>query len=268
MDNTEIWRPVKGYEGVYEVSNLGNVRSIDRVYSDSLGKIYHRKGVMLTPKIVSSGYYSVSLSDGKRTISKKVHQLVANAFIENIDNKKCIDHINTDRKDNRVENLRWVSLLENSNNPKTKYNAKYRKEKRIKKINVRKAIYKEDSPNRPRKLYMYDLNGNFIEEYPSMINAEMSTGIELNGIRKALNKSHRTAGGYLWRTDKVLFCEPYKHKRHIKCRPIIMLDSNGRIIKEWEAIRDAAIELKTTHTRIYNHIQVKTPIDGMYFKYK
>ena len=101
---TEIWKDIEGYE-VYQVSNLGNVRRVKllKQYSDE------RRG----------GYFFVSLCKDGKVKTARVHQLVANAFIPNPENKPCIDHINTDRKDNRVENLRWCTHKENSNNPLT-----------------------------------------------------------------------------------------------------------------------------------------------------
>lgn len=102
---TEIWKDIEGYEGLYQVSNLGNVRRVKllKQYSDK------SKG----------GYNVVSLcKDGKVKIAR-VHQLVANAFVPNPNNKPCIDHINTDRKDNRAVNLQWVTQKENNNNPLT-----------------------------------------------------------------------------------------------------------------------------------------------------
>ena len=100
----EIWKDIKGYEGIYQVSNFGNVRRVKML------KQYYDE---------SKGYNVVCLSKNGNSKVVKVHQLVAKAFIPNPDNKSCIDHINTDRTDNRVENLRWVSIKENMNNPLT-----------------------------------------------------------------------------------------------------------------------------------------------------
>lgn len=107
----EIWKDVVGYEGIYQVSNMGNVKSLDRVTSDGR----RIKGVILNGNICY-GYVYVNLQ-GK---SCRVHRLVAQAFIPNKNDKPCVDHINTIRDDNRVENLRWVTHKENCNNPISK----------------------------------------------------------------------------------------------------------------------------------------------------
>lgn len=112
----EIWKPVRGYEGMYEVSDLGNVRSLDHIveFLD-----YGKKGKILKKTINACGYEVVSLTDflNKKQRQWKVHRLVAEAFIPNPLNKPQIDHINAIRDDNRVENLRWCSCKENMNNP-------------------------------------------------------------------------------------------------------------------------------------------------------
>lgn len=100
----EEWKDIKGYEGLYQVSNEGRVFSI-------------RKNKLLSPvKNKKSGYIQVSLNKNTHL----VHRLVAEAFIPNTENKPVVDHINTIRTDNRIENLRWVTQKENNNNPITK----------------------------------------------------------------------------------------------------------------------------------------------------
>lgn len=114
----EEWKDIKGYEGKYQVSNLGRVRSLDREYNN------HGTMVPIKGKVLSfnncRGYSLVTLCKDSKCYKAKVHRLVAEAFIPNPDNKPCIDHINIDRADNRVENLRWCTGEENMNNPITK----------------------------------------------------------------------------------------------------------------------------------------------------
>lgn len=104
----ETWKEIKGYEGLYEVSSEGRVRGLI-------------KGNYLTFKD-SSGYQRVGLCIHSKQKWFLVHRLVAQAFIPNPDEKPEVDHINCDRCDNRVENLRWVTSKENNNNPVTRKN--------------------------------------------------------------------------------------------------------------------------------------------------
>lgn len=107
-----MYKAIKGYEGFYEVSELGQVRSVDRIVEYKNGKIVNYKEKELKPGIDKGGYAIVSLN--KNGISKmcKVHRLVADAFVPNPDNLPEVHHKNHDRKDNRVQNLAWVTRAE------------------------------------------------------------------------------------------------------------------------------------------------------------
>jgi hypothetical protein len=102
----EIWKSVVGYEGKYEVNNLGIVRSIPRKY---WGRTYRN----LAPNMDNSGYFYVSLSKDRQVKSIKIHRLVAMAFIDNPKGKPMINHKNGIKTDNRVENLEWCTNSEN-----------------------------------------------------------------------------------------------------------------------------------------------------------
>ena len=109
MENNEIWKPIKGYEGNYEVSNIGNVRSIDRIVKYSNGREYHKKGQRLIPTDNGKGYLIVGLKNKNHY----VHRLVADTFIEHPNGKDFVNHIDYNRKNNTVENLEWCTVSEN-----------------------------------------------------------------------------------------------------------------------------------------------------------
>lgn len=94
------WRPVSGFENLYEVSEDGNVLSL-------------RTGNIMKPHVGTSGYYEIRLT---RKTCDRIHRIVGKAFLPNPENKTYIDHINGNKLDNRVENLRWVSGSENNMN--------------------------------------------------------------------------------------------------------------------------------------------------------
>lgn len=102
---TELWRNIDGYRGMYQVSSLGRVRSYKKGYEH-----------ILCPAIDGSGkhYYFVLLyKNGEKRKIQTVHRLVAKHFIKNPENKKCVNHKNGNKLDNRVENLEWMTNDEN-----------------------------------------------------------------------------------------------------------------------------------------------------------
>lgn len=111
---TEIWVTIKGYPS-YEVSNFGNVRSLDRVIIRKRGKPYIRKGVMLSKiKNAELGYYVVSISDEFHNPKlKTIHRIVAENFIPLVEGKNIINHIDGNRLNNNVSNLEWCTYSEN-----------------------------------------------------------------------------------------------------------------------------------------------------------
>ena len=114
----EIWKDVQGYEGLYQVSNLGRVKSLGR-FVDKLKCHYWQEEKILKPRKNHYGYLRFNLYKDGKTKTFSVHRLVAVAFIPNPENKPQIDHINADKTNNTVNNLRWVTCKENINNPLT-----------------------------------------------------------------------------------------------------------------------------------------------------
>lgn len=150
----------------YEVSNLGNVRSIDRI-NTFIGKnqtsdyeVYQNvKGRLLKPKEGKGGYLYITLSNGERGHkTAKIHRLVAETFISNPLNKKTVNHINEDKLDNRVDNLEWATTKENN-----KHGSRLEKF-----FNVT----------------VYEPNGELYKKYDSLREAEQGLGISRKIIKK------------------------------------------------------------------------------------
>ena len=191
-NNIEIWKPVVGYEGLYEVSSFGRVRSLDR-YD---GRGWWIKGRILKLSMNKKGYLTVGLSKNNQRKTFIVHRLVALHFIPNIENKPEIDHINTIKTDNTVflnedgsinyekTNLRWVTPKENSNNPLSLVNNSESK-KGIKNY-------------RHQPVLQYDKDGNFIREWDTMTEAETTLNIT-HKIHVVCQGKRKTCGGYIWK---------------------------------------------------------------------
>lgn len=181
----ELWLPVKGYEGIYEVSNYGNVVSLN----------YRQTGERHTLRIKTGkdGYLRVTLCKKCICRSFLVHRLVAEAFIPNPGNKPFVDHIDTDRKNNCVLNLKWCNRKENANNPITLK----RMGDNLRNLN---RIYREQiSKKRKIKVAQYTLDGKLVKVWDSAKDAEKSMSISNSDICNCCKENRKTAGGYIWK---------------------------------------------------------------------
>lgn len=173
----EIWKSVVGYEGLYEVSNLGRVKGVERKLPHNRNKnlTYIRKEKLLTSTKMNNGYLRVEMSNNGKHKLNLVHRLVALTFIPNPNNYREVNHINCDKSDNRVENLEWVSSSQN------------------------KIHALENNLYQNNKVLLQIKNGVVINEYKSTKEAERKTGILCQNIGKVALCKRNKAGGYQWR---------------------------------------------------------------------
>lgn len=174
MENKEIWKPIKGYEGYYEVSNLGRVRSVERIVERKDGSIRRYKGKILSP-CFPHGYAHVNLARNGKYKSVKVHRLVAESFIPNPNNYSEINHKNEIKDDNRVSNLEWCSR---------KYNCNYGNR-------ASKFIQ-----SKSKEIVQLTLEGDYISKYKSI--KEASEVLHNSSIGNALRGNYIQAAGYCW----------------------------------------------------------------------
>lgn len=106
-----MWKDILGYEGLYQVSDSGEVRSLDRFCTGS--RFRWLKGKTLKQTKTTTGYNKVELCKDGKAVSKRVHRLVATAFIDNPDDLPCINHIDNNPSNNNVSNLEWCTQREN-----------------------------------------------------------------------------------------------------------------------------------------------------------
>ena len=137
----EQWKDIRGFEGLYQVSNLGNIRSIERIVKycdDSKSKTnFHTvKEKIKKASLKDNGYLQVQLYKNNRSQSLYVHRLVAEAFIGNPNCHKTINHKNLNKHDNRVENLEWCSYGNNNEHARKNLTFKSGKAIKIECINI------------------------------------------------------------------------------------------------------------------------------------
>ena len=201
MSEKEIWKDVVGYEGVYEVSNMGRVKRVGK-YRNQCAE--WDSNHILRPGHKDNEYLFVNLSkEGKNKI-KYVHRLVAEAFLPNPKNKATVNHIDGDRTNNVVENLEWATYKENNNHSLYVLgNEKSVRKKKYLCTEERLEILREQVQKKQKPVIQYDLHGNFIKEYPSYREAERETGIKAIDVvcrgDRQKGRKQQTAGGYKWK---------------------------------------------------------------------
>lgn len=180
-----MWKPIDGYEGIYEVSDDGQVRSVDRIQFRSDGYAYRMRGRILKQAVSKGrgtddnhqGYCVVNLRKPGSANVRPVHILVASAFIPNPNNLPTINHIDGDKLNNCATNLEWASY--SANNIHALQN------------NLRKP--------RGNPIAQYSKDGELIAVFSSSLEAERATGITHMNISQCLHGRTQSAGGFVWR---------------------------------------------------------------------
>lgn len=162
----EIWKDIKGYEGKYQVSNYGRVKSLNYRHTG--------KEQLLKPALQTNGYLCVSLYKPLKLYL--IHRLVAEAFIPNPDNLPQVNHKDEDKTNNHVNNLEWCSLL---------YNIRYG------------TGLKRKITNRCKKVYQYTLDGEFVREFESVAECGRN-GYNQGAIVSCCKGKIKTHKGYKW----------------------------------------------------------------------
>lgn len=176
-----MWKEIKGFEGYYEVSDDGRVRGMDR-YVPNGDKFIHipqrelKRTLRRSHGAEDDGYLVVNLRKYGKAHVLNVHFLVAQAFIQNPDNKPTINHINGNKQDNRVTNLEWATYHENNTH----------------------AYQTGLHDPWGKAILQYDLDGNFIARYPSEAEAARNSTVGHAMISHCANHRAQTAGGYVW----------------------------------------------------------------------
>ena len=170
----EQWKEIAGYEGLYEVSDIGMVKSFK-----------YGKERILKPGKNNKGYLQVCLSKDGKHKTLTVHRIVAEAFIPNPDNLDTVNHKDEDKTNNFASNLEWMSMKDNIN-----YGTH---SKRVGEANI-------NHPKKSKVVQMFDKKTcELLATFPSLMEAVRVTGISKGNISLCCNGNRKSAGGYVWR---------------------------------------------------------------------
>lgn len=234
-DQVEIWQPVVGLEGLYDVSNMGRVRSYYKKVGRGRNVVSKSpQKILSTENINKQGYCIVSLfKGGKRSNKKLVHRLVAESFIQRIDGKNLINHKNGIRNDNRVENLEWCNHSENAKHyfevlggePKTK--------------GIKKSSAKP--------IYLFDLNVNLVGVYRTRNELSAALGKRVHGM-VSYSLTHKVAtGGYFYCYDRYGYGLRSTWKFIDK---VVKMTQEWEVVREYDSAGQASNEINSLH--LYN----------------
>lgn len=176
--NDEIWKDIEGYEGLYQISNLGRVRSLDRIINFKNGRSRLFKGKIFNLSKDTNGYLYAPLCKNGKYKNKSVHRLVAQAFLPNPNNLPYVNHKDENKTNNCIENLEWCT---------PKYNTNYG-------TSIKRRIIKQS-----KQVVMLDLKGNIITTYPSIAEINKQLNYKKSAICECCNQKRKTAYGYNWK---------------------------------------------------------------------
>jgi len=214
----EIWKDVQGFEGRYQVSNMGRVRSLDRWSFDE--RPHFVKGMMLKPSLNKGrGYLRVSLSDGQRNRKHyEVHRLVALHFVPGYKEGLVVNHKNEVKTDNRAENLEWCTYQYNLN-------------------------YSDVVAWKRKPVYQYTMDGDFIAKHKCCADVEKMMGTYQGAMVHVMYESKTGAWkGYRWsfepRTKE--YWMAHNEKGSARRRPVLQYTAEMALVNRFKSIKEAA----------------------------
>ena len=186
-----MWKDVIGYEGIYQVSSEGKVRSVDRwvTYKDDKKVFYYGKELVFSDN--NSGYKKVILSRNQKHDRRYVHRLVAEHFLENKENKPQVNHKDGNPSNNNISNLEWVTSAENIKHSFDILNRK----------GTMKGEFGKEH-NRSKGYIQISMNNEEIKRWASSYEIERELGIQQQNISKVCKGLRNSAGGFKWKYDE------------------------------------------------------------------
>lgn len=172
MEN-EVWKDIVGYEGLYQVSNLGNIKSLER--KEKSGNIIRKRKEKILKQRKAMGYKYVIICKNGIAKTYRTHRLVAETFIPNLNNSPQVNHKDGNKLNNCANNLEWCTC----------------------KYNIQEAYRLKLS--KTKKISQYDLNGKYIRTWNSVANASKMLKLDSSAIVKCCKGKRNKCGNYIWK---------------------------------------------------------------------
>ena len=188
LKGEEIWKDIDGYEGLYRAGSNGKIKSLSRFAKIKNNKLRHVKERIKKTSKNGAGYLALTLSKYGGEKKFQVHNIILKTFVKNPHGKKCCDHINAIKTDNRLTNLRWATYSENI--------------KHAYKLGLNKITKKRKMTSRQNGIKHLSKKTLCIEtkkNYYSCIEASRETGINRTSLWRALTGRQKKAGGFTWK---------------------------------------------------------------------
>lgn len=183
----EKWKDIKGYEGYYQISNKGRVKSLNRIVYKKNGRKHTWKERILNHYISKTGYCFIKLRVNNEVSGFSIHRLVLSHFTKNIKNKPCINHKDGDKLNNISSNLEWCTYSENH--------------KHAYKLGLMKPAMKGRTgylSSTGCEVHQFSLDNQYIKSYGSVRQASLSLKLSPMAIINCLNGKTRISGGFKW----------------------------------------------------------------------
>lgn len=235
------WKPIERYDGLYLISDDGKVFSV-------------RNNRILKNQLQDNGYVRIELNINGQHKKELIHRLVAEAFIPNPNNYPIINHKDENPSNNSVGNLEWCDH---------KYNINYGTciEKRVKNTKHKHGAEKTGA----KEVWQFDLNGNFIKKYPSVIDASIETGIDYKAISHCALGRTKYAYKYVWSYDGT-----FKYDAHKTYKPrngiVYQYDMQGNFIKKYETLDELRADGFVPQNVMRNIKGIRKSYKGFVFK--
>ena len=239
----EIWKDIQGFEGRYQVSNMGRIKRLPVQMISPKGSIYTLGERILQPNSSGGRYIHIHLCYGDgRKITRTIHRLVATHFVDGYKKGLVVNHINEDKTDNRASNLEWCT---------NKYNLNY----------------SDICDWKRRTVYQYDMDGNYIKSFRCCHEAAREVGCKESGLKHALYESKTgISNGYRWsfkkRTKK--WWQNIAHTYRTHTVPVAQYSMDGIYLNTFPSIKIAAIHVGVSRCAIGNCCKGKTKTSGGY----